>query len=367
LLRDAVISLSQLEAALRAQVLYGGKLGTNLVELDVIDLDTLGAYLARITDCPLATTELFDHADAQIVHSFGPDLAELYTAFPLRFQPDDPGRMAVAFSQPRDDRAVAEIAGLCDCAIEPFVAPELRILYYLEKHYGVTRKARYLRMGTRKSSPDSSDDRRRSQPAGGLQIPPSVRFEPKRKKAAAAEAARVKAFEPIISYRDAGNAIDLAASRDDIARALMDYTVGRFEIAVLFLPRDHNAIGWRMHSAVPGTVVRIDELSLPLGGTSVLQAALDQARVFRGPSPSAGRPIETELWNTLGVEHVPAEMLVVPVMVKQRVVNLVYAHGFADEPLPDHLCDELIELARQAGDAYLRLIQAAKAQHDAAE
>jgi hypothetical protein len=365
LLRDAVISLSQLEAALRAQVLYGGKLGTNLVELDVIDLQTLGQYLTRITDCPLAETELFEHADLQLVQSFGPELAELYTAFPLRFEPDDPSKMAVAFAQPRDERAVADIANICDCAIAPYVAPELRIYYYLEKHYGLTRKARYLRMGTRKSSPGSTDDRRRSQPAGGLQMPPEVRFEPKRRRTASVppESSAPTRFEPVISYRDAGDAIDLAASRNEIAGALMDYAVGRFEVAVLFLPRDHNAIGWRMHSAVPGATVKIEELTLPLGGTSALQAALDRARPFRGPSPSAGRPIETQLWRALGVTSEPTDLLVVPVLVKQRVVNLVYAHGFAGEPPQDHLCDELVELARKAGDAYLRLIQAAK-QHD---
>ena len=40
--RDAVIGLSQLEEALKAQILYGGRLGTNLVELSLLDLDTLG-------------------------------------------------------------------------------------------------------------------------------------------------------------------------------------------------------------------------------------------------------------------------------------------------------------------------------------
>jgi hypothetical protein len=39
LLRNAAIGLAQLEAALRNQVLYGGRLGTNLVELGFIDLE----------------------------------------------------------------------------------------------------------------------------------------------------------------------------------------------------------------------------------------------------------------------------------------------------------------------------------------
>ena len=41
LLRNAAIGLAQLEAALRNQVLYGGRLGTNLVELGFIDLEML--------------------------------------------------------------------------------------------------------------------------------------------------------------------------------------------------------------------------------------------------------------------------------------------------------------------------------------
>ena len=48
LLRNAAIGLSQLEAALRNQVLYGGRLGTNLVELGFIDLELLGSYLAEL-------------------------------------------------------------------------------------------------------------------------------------------------------------------------------------------------------------------------------------------------------------------------------------------------------------------------------
>ena len=49
LLRNAAISLTQLEAALRAQVIYGGRLGTNLVELGFVDLDALSMHLGELT------------------------------------------------------------------------------------------------------------------------------------------------------------------------------------------------------------------------------------------------------------------------------------------------------------------------------
>ena len=62
LLRNAVIGLTQLEAALRNQVLYGGKLGTNLVELGFVELDLLAEYLSELSGLPIATASMLDAA-----------------------------------------------------------------------------------------------------------------------------------------------------------------------------------------------------------------------------------------------------------------------------------------------------------------
>lgn len=367
LLRDAVISLAQLEAALRAQVLYGGRLGTNLVELDFIDMETLGTYLAQVVGMPLATKEMFERVEPPLITSFGAELAGLYTAFPLRYEPNDPGTLAVAFADPRDDGSIAHLTELCDCGIAAYIAPELRLYYYLERHYGITRKARFVRTGTRQAAPEEVDERRRTQPAGGIQLPPSVRFEPKRKKKRASTepghgGARtgVDRPEPRVTYRQASEAIEAATHRDQIAEALISYAVGRFEAAVLFILRDHNAMGWRLYSARP-VRVEVDQISLPLGGISALQSAHDTVEAFRGKSPSAGMPVERQLWRSLEVDADPQELMVIPVSVKTRVVNLLYVHGFDGEPLHDPLCDELLELSQKASDAYVRLIQQSKA------
>src|SRR5688572_25977704 len=83
LLREAAISLGQLEAALRTQILYGGRLGTNLVELGFLDLDTLGVYLAEAAGVAAATQNLFETAPPELVLRFGAERAERYLAFPL--------------------------------------------------------------------------------------------------------------------------------------------------------------------------------------------------------------------------------------------------------------------------------------------
>ncbi len=376
LLRDGVITLSQLEAALRAQVLYGGRLGTNLVELDFVHLDTLGRYLSVILDVPLANQAAFEAADPAIIEWFGAELADLYTAFPLGYEADTPGVLGIVFAEPTNRPAMEQLATQCGQPITPYVAPELRLFYYLEKHYGLSRKARYIRTGSRRTAPSEQDERRRTQPAGGMELPPSVKLVPKKKKkraeteqSASPPPAEPAAAEPApsppairVSFREACNLIDAASHRDQIGRTLVDFAVGRFGAAVVFLLRDGNALGWRVHTATRKSPASpIDQLTLPLGGASVLEAACDSGEPYRGGSPSAAKPIETKLWQTIGSDDRPEEMLVVPVKVKQRVVNLIYVHGLNGGRISDPFAEELIELARHASDAYVRLIRISKA------
>ena len=111
-------------------------------------------------------------------------------------------------------------------------------------------------------------------------------------------------------------------------------------------------------SAAEGRRGTIEELSLPLGGASALQSAVDTQKVFLGPPPSAARPVETQLWQALGTPD-PSDVLVVPVLVKLRVVNVIYAHLASGRPAPA-LVEELTDLAGRAQTSYLRLIRQAR-------
>jgi hypothetical protein len=347
-------------------------LGTNLVELGYLDLATLAEYLARILDLPMATQEMFESVGEGVVSEFGQVLARRYEAFPLGYQPDQPSSLAVAMVDAHDREAVAKLAEDVGSPVLPHVAPELRIYYYMEKHFGIARKARFVRVGTPGNTPESGPERRRTQPAGGMALPPSMRLEPGRKPASAAPgavAAPVAASDdtagdeaaPALNYREACVAIDGADHREAIGDCLVEYARGRFDACVVFLLRDGNALGWRVHNSNPDRAAHpIEELSLPLGGISSLQAAYDSSQIYRGRAPSPGKPIERALWKALGTEFEPKEMLVVPVVVKQRVVNLIYAHAMGGGPIDDTSLKKMGELAKRTARAYLRLIQAAK-------
>src|SRR5688572_21868923 len=181
LLRNAAIGLSQLEAALRNQVLYGGRLGTNLVELGFIDLELLSSYLAELAGHPVATPTLLDDADKGLLDKLGSDEAHRLRAVPLGYLGDGTDEIAVALVEPGDLEAVQTLEAHLGAKVTPYVVPELRALYYLERHFGTPRRARFIRTARAGTDPGEliGDDRRKTQPAGGIAMPPPLTLEPR--------------------------------------------------------------------------------------------------------------------------------------------------------------------------------------------
>ncbi len=363
LLRNAAIGLSQLESALRNQVLYGGRLGTNLVELGFIDLELLSTYLAELSGFPIATPTLLEDVDASLLAKLGSDDAHRLRAIPLGYLGDTGDQVAVAVVEPTDSALIDELAERLGASITPYVVPELRALYYLEKHFGLPRRARFIRSGRAGSeSDDPAAERRRSQPAMGMVMPPTLTLEPRRKRPSQQQLELEAPATPGVSstYGAACERIDTVDHREQIADALVEYARGRCDALVVFLIRDGNALGWRGYLSQPELAkTPIEELSLPLGGASALQSAHDAGQAFVGAPPSAAKPVEAKLWAALGTTLEPVSVLVVPVLVKQRAVNLIYVHSLGGPP-PRQLVTEVVDLASRAQTSYLRLIRQAR-------
>ena len=355
LLRNAAIGLTQLEAALRNQVLYGGRLGTNLVELGFIDLELLSTYLSELTSLPIATPTLLDDADRTLLDKLGADDAHRLRAIPLGYLGTGTDAVAIAMVDPGDGRALEALGAKLSATVSPHVVPELRALYYLERHYGTPRRARFVRSARPGSEPGDTE-RRRSQPAGGIAMPPTLTLEPRRRRASS-QVPLTHEVPTALSFGAACERIDTATNRDQIADVFVEYAKGRCDALVVFLIRDGNANGWRGYFAPPTRPkVPVEDLSLPLGGASALQTAHDGGRFFVGPPPSPAKPIETQLWEALGADPQPLEVVVVPVLVKSRPVNLVYAHTLGGSP-PIAFVSELADLATRAQASYTRLIR----------
>jgi hypothetical protein len=147
LVAAGLLTIEQVEQALRAQVLWGGRLGTNLVELHLLELDALSMALGRQHRLPAALARHFEKADPELQRMLSPDFAERFSCVPLlRMGPAQ--HVAIASLSPLEPRQLAIIAD--ELAVDvhrlvPAIAAELRIRYQLERVYDIRRAARFLR------------------------------------------------------------------------------------------------------------------------------------------------------------------------------------------------------------------------------
>jgi len=143
------ITPAQLEEGLRAQVLYGGRLGTNLVELFHLDLDAIALALARQQGIPAALGKHFERCDVTVQARIPAVIAERLSVVPIGRLADRRERIAIASSDRLPPDALDDLATFFRTtpdALVMSIAAELRIRYYLERAYGIARPSRYLRV-----------------------------------------------------------------------------------------------------------------------------------------------------------------------------------------------------------------------------
>jgi hypothetical protein len=143
LLRERLVDEEALAQGLHAQSLYGGRLGTNLVELGVLSIADLGRQLAQQHGVPEATPQEFLAADARLLERITPEMCVKYRVLPLRVMA---GKLHVAMIDPADLVQLDELAFTAGMKIQPHAVPELRMYYFLEQRCGVPREERYRRL-----------------------------------------------------------------------------------------------------------------------------------------------------------------------------------------------------------------------------
>ena len=150
-----LIEPEKVEQALRAQVVWGGRLGTNLIELGCIEIDGLSRALGRQHGIPAALGRHFDKSDPDLQRTFPGELARQYSVVPLFHVGADRKVALVALDPLRADALVA-IADALKCSSTQLVvsvAAEMRVRYHLERVYGIARTTRYLRTKGKTGTP----------------------------------------------------------------------------------------------------------------------------------------------------------------------------------------------------------------------
>src|SRR5262249_30523087 len=118
------------------------------------------------------------------LEKLGPEDAHRLRAIPLGFLGEGTSTVAVGLVEPHDGDAVEQVARRLDANVTPYLVPAPRALYYLGKLLGLPRRARFVRSGRSTNGHDAeiTDERRRTQPAMGMVMPPALTLEPRRRR-----------------------------------------------------------------------------------------------------------------------------------------------------------------------------------------
>jgi len=164
------------------------------------------------------------------------------------------------------------------------------------------------------------------------------------------------ALEPVLDVAAAMAALEQAMTRDEVGDTLTMWLSSEYECGLVLIVKDGTALGWKGR-APDAEQELIESIAMPLGPPSMLAAAYEQRVVFCGPPPAEGAALQTRLWKLLRCTP-PSEVLVAPIALGHRVVNLLYAH--TRRGLPPSSADDAMRVASAASAAYARVIRKKK-------
>ena len=134
LLRSNLVTAVQLGVARSLQAREGGALTECLVRIDAVDETALVEALASALFLPTATTAELAAVDADLMKLLPAELIIELRVVPIAVDGD---LLTVAFADPSDERAVAEVAFFAGQDIARAVAPPTGIRAVLERMFGI--------------------------------------------------------------------------------------------------------------------------------------------------------------------------------------------------------------------------------------
>jgi hypothetical protein len=340
------------DQALQFKVVFGGRLGTNLVELGYLTPEALESELAAMHDVPVAPGGWLDAPEAAAREALPHELVEKLRCLPLRIQD---GTFHVAMldsSDAEQQRALAAATGL---AVQTYAIAELRLGVLLEHHYGIRRDVRYARLdGPGSGAASAPLDREGGELIDEETFASLHSAWEQRGYGDGTEVGAIELTELAESEVEPGDPaafearILAAADRDSVAAEALRLARRFAPAAALLVVRGGVVAGFRGDGmAVPE---RIDGIMLPADADSAIARVAVSGRPFRGPVREAG--LDRMVLRALGRADA-REILVLPISLRGRVVNLLYADA---APLAETSRAALAALCDVIAHAYGSLI-----------
>jgi len=355
LVREGKITSGELEETLKGQAIFGGRFGTNLVEMGFLDEQELTRFLSQKTGVPQASAEQLMNIPPQVIRLLPENAVRKYRVVPVAL---NNRKLSLAMTDPWDFAAIDEISFSTGYIVVPFITPELRLICALEKYYNIKRELRYIpvagggRNRGRTNRPAFSEE-------GAVPAPPPLEQKAALGMTPASAPDEGDFFElppldELASFGDMDetqtpvslpgvgmrreaetdysldgvlNGLARAFDRNAIAELIVGYTARQFNRSALFLVKGDRATGW-IGRAGDQSLPGFDTLALSLDEPSVLKTVAESKTYFLGALPIT--PCNGKISAALG--GVPTtERLLVPLIMSGRVVAVLCLDGVAGQ------------------------------------
>jgi hypothetical protein len=156
LVREGHLTPDGLEEALDWQVLYGGRLGTNLLELRLVAEEQLARALGKQLGAEVAWGDLA--VDPGLIASVPKHVAERQELVPWKLEKRRLKVLCCEINVGNLDKLSYKVGRTC----VPVIAPEFRVIQLLRTHYQATRQMRALDFGV---VPEEGRRKRKDKPS----------------------------------------------------------------------------------------------------------------------------------------------------------------------------------------------------------
>ena len=346
LIENGLVEEKVLDEALQRQVIFGGRLGTNLLEMGAVSEDDLLRILAFQLNIPYAESRHFEKIPREVLDSVPKELLSKHRIVPLTM---DEHRITLAMTDPQKLDVVDEVAFQTNMVIQPVVASEVRIIDALERYYGIRREARYIAV----SEKIADEQRRISKPAEDKAPQPAEIKAPQ-------PAEEIELLELTKADMEPYDPFDVTninepffniKKRDEVALTVIRAGLRFMDDVFMFIIKGDEALGW-MSGGSAKPVVDFGSLAVPIDPQNILHSVKESHMLER---VNGVEIFESNPWIKELSLKVPNEVVICPLLLNKHMVSALLGFSF-ESHITDDEAEFLVRVMKKASVAFEILV-----------
>ena len=414
LLEERIITPEALEEALESQVVHGGRLGTNLVELGLVAEQDLARVLGRQHNVASASGEMVP--DPRALELVNLNDADEKDYLPMRM---DATRLSVAVLNPQDIGTLDALAFKTGKRVVPVVIPEFRMNQLQRRYCKAFRAMRAIDMNVIRPTRKQQEEEKAAEKVADLmseeefqslyaqaltggaaeaeqvldlveavveeepapvvqgyepEVVPPVHEEPVVEgtpivvappvpEVVPPRVARPRVAVPVapeppstpLTFAEAQAELSRSSDREQVATTVLRFAVGKWRRSLLLSVQGNLVTGWRgMGKGVREAAVK--RIGIGLQGPSTFRLVRDTRSHYVGP---VKRDAASGLFYKLLGGDYPTTAVILPLLVRGKLVHLLYVDNGPGQLTPPDV-GELLILSQSVGRSYEAMIRQRK-------